>query len=43
MLIAPTFRGRAIMAEYLDAEDGDNSGCAGPLSGTTGADTYVRR
>jgi hypothetical protein len=44
MLIAPNISvGAAIMAEYLDAEDGDIQDALGHYLGTTGADTYVRR
>ena len=44
MLIAPNISvGAAIMAEYLDAEDGDIQDALGHYLGTTGAETYVRR
>jgi len=44
MLIAPNIAvGAAIMAEYLDAEDGDIQDALGHYLGTTGAETYVRR
>jgi soluble lytic murein transglycosylase-like protein len=44
MLIAPNISvGAAIMAEYLDAEDGDIQDALGHYLGTAGADTYVRR
>src|SRR5258708_4739675 len=44
MLIAPNISvGAAIMAEYLDAEDGDIQDALGHYLGTTGADTYARR
>jgi soluble lytic murein transglycosylase-like protein len=44
MLIAPNITvGAAIMAEYLDAEDGDIQDALGHYLGTTGAERYVRR
>jgi soluble lytic murein transglycosylase-like protein len=44
MLIAPNIAvGAAIMAEYLDAEDGDIKDALGHYLGTTGAERYVRR
>jgi len=44
MLIAPNIAvGAAIMAEYLDAEDGDIENALGHYLGTTGAERYVRR
>src|ERR1700682_465682 len=44
MLIAPNISvGAAIMAEYLDAEDGDIQDALGHYLGTTGAETYVRK
>ena len=35
--------GAAIMAEYLDAEDGDIKDALGHYLGTTGAERYVRK
>jgi soluble lytic murein transglycosylase-like protein len=44
MLIAPNIAvGAAIMAEYLDAEDGDIQDALGHYLGTAGAERYVRR
>jgi soluble lytic murein transglycosylase-like protein len=44
LLIAPNIAvGAAIMAEYLDAEDGDIEDALGHYLGTTGAERYVRR
>ncbi|HLZ98789.1 MAG TPA: lytic transglycosylase domain-containing protein [Steroidobacteraceae bacterium] len=44
MLIAPNLSvGAAIMAEYLDAEDGDIQDALGHYLGTTGAERYLRR
>ena len=44
LLIAPNIAvGAAIMAEYLDAEDGDIQDALGHYLGTTGAERYVRR
>ena len=44
LLIAPNIAvGAAIMAEYLDAEDGDIHDALGHYLGTTGAERYVRR
>jgi soluble lytic murein transglycosylase-like protein len=44
MLIAPNIAvGAAIMAEYLDAEDGDIQDALGHYLGTSGAERYVRR
>jgi soluble lytic murein transglycosylase-like protein len=44
MLIAPNIAvGAAIMAEYLDAEDGDVQDALSHYLGTAGADRYVRR
>ena len=44
MLIAPNISvGAAIMAEYLDAEDGDIKDALGHYLGTAGAERYVTR
>jgi soluble lytic murein transglycosylase-like protein len=44
LLIAPNIAvGAAIMAEYLDAEDGDIKDALGHYLGTTGAERYVQR
>jgi soluble lytic murein transglycosylase-like protein len=44
LLIAPNISvGAAIMAEYLDAEDGNIHDALGHYLGTAGADTYLRR
>jgi len=44
LLIAPNINvGAAILAEYVDAEDGDVTGALGHYLGTAGADSYVKR
>jgi soluble lytic murein transglycosylase-like protein len=44
LLIAPNINvGAAILAEYVDAEDGNITGALGHYLGAAGADTYVQR
>jgi soluble lytic murein transglycosylase-like protein len=44
LLIAPNLAvGATILAEYLDAEDGDVNDALGHYLGTSGADRYVKR